>query len=101
MDPSAKKMRQIEESLEKIDERLQNANAYVARNVNVRGSSFLHFADWSGKSGHPLWMKNVVIPRTLGARTRLEKTLSAIENKRNEKSVTLRKRRGGNRWKFA
>jgi hypothetical protein len=93
MDQSSKKMQQIEEQLERIDERLENAREYVANNVNVRGTSRLHFGDWKGKSGHPLWMKNVMIPRTLKGRGRKEIALRTIETKVKDKHVSLRKRR--------
>jgi len=34
-----------------------------AKNVNVKGfPSWLKLSDWKGKSGHPLWMKNHMIP---------------------------------------
>jgi hypothetical protein len=61
-------MRKIEQQLARIEERLANAEEYLARNVNVEGKSFLHFDDWCGKSGHPLWMKNVMIPRFLDSK---------------------------------
>ena len=92
MDPNSRKMRQIEEILEKIDEHLENAQEYVAKDVNVRGTSFKHFKDWKGKSGHPLWMKNVMIPRSLKGRGRKERALRTIENKVRGKQLTMRKR---------
>src|SRR5436190_664063 len=42
----AKKKKQIEEQLLKIEERLANAEEYVARNINVEGRSFLHHEVW-------------------------------------------------------
>ena len=48
------KKRKIQERLEAIDQRLANAEDYVAKGENVEGSAFLHFDDWKGKSGHPL-----------------------------------------------
>jgi hypothetical protein len=85
-------VRLIEDQLEKIDGRLENARQYVATNVNVRGRSQLHFDDWRGRSGHPLWMTNVMIPRTLNRRANKEKALRDIENKAKDKNVTVRTR---------
>jgi hypothetical protein len=85
------KRRRIEEQLEVIEQRLANAEDYVARNENVEGKSFLHFDDWKGKSGHPLWMKNFMIPTTKKARAKKEKALDAIDRKNKDKS--LRRRR--------
>ena len=56
------KRRKIQEQLEMLDKRLAAAEHYVARNVNIESSDFLHLADWQGRSDHPLWMKNVMIP---------------------------------------
>jgi hypothetical protein len=82
------KQRQIEEQLERIEKRLANAEAYVAKGVNVEGSSFLHFDDWNGNSGHPLWMKNFMIPATRRGRARKEKALERINNKEREKLLS-------------
>jgi hypothetical protein len=60
-----KKLQHVEEQLERLENRLANAREYVANNVNVRGTSWLHFEDWKGKSGHPAWMKNYMMPRTM------------------------------------
>jgi hypothetical protein len=69
------KKRQITERLRKVEEHLRNAEQYVARNQNVESKSFLHFKDWQGNSGHPLWMKNFAIPAMKRARGRNEKKL--------------------------
>jgi hypothetical protein len=70
------KRRKIKDVLETIEQRLANAEGYVERNVNVESKSFQHFADWKGKSGHPLWMKNWMIPRTKKARAEKERLLN-------------------------
>ena len=90
---NARKIKQIESQLEKLDERLANAEEYVARGINIEGDSWLHFGDWSGKSGHPLWMRNVMIPRTLKHRTRKERAIEKIGSKEKDKRVSNRKRR--------
>jgi hypothetical protein len=87
-----KKKKKIEEQQDKIDQWLANAEEYVAKNVNVQGSSFLHLGDWQGKSGHPLWMRNVMIPAWMKHRARNEKTLNAIDTKAKGKSLSKRKR---------
>jgi len=80
------KKRKIRENLQKMEQRLSNAEEYVARDINVESSSAgLHFADWRGKSGHPLWMKNHMIPATKRARARKEKALERIVAKEKEK----------------
>jgi hypothetical protein len=92
MNKHMNKQRQIEQQLETIDRRLANAEAYVAKGANVEGAAFLHFDDWDGKSGHPLWMKNFMIPATKRGRARKEKALEAITNKEREKRLTQRRR---------
>ena len=89
-----RKRQKIEEQLEMIEMRLANAREYVARNVNVEGTSFLHFGDWQGKSGHPLWMRNWMIPTLMKNRARKEKVLKNIGNKAKDKNLTMRKRQG-------
>jgi hypothetical protein len=87
-----RKRQKIEKQLEMIEKRLTNAEEYVARNVNVEGVSWLHFGDWQGKSGHPSWMKNWMIPTMMKHRTRKEKALKNIDIKAKDKALTRRKR---------
>jgi hypothetical protein len=89
-----RKRKETEQQLEMIDKRLANAREYVARNVNVEGSSWLHFGDWWGKSGHPSWMRNWMIPTTMRGRARKERALDNLENKAKDKNLTRRKRQG-------
>jgi len=65
--------------------------------VNIEGSSFLHFDDWRGRSGHPSWVRNFMIPATIRGRARKEKALKSIENKAEDKRLTKRKRHGTKR----
>jgi hypothetical protein len=88
-----KKRQKIEEQIESIDKCLANAQEYLAQNVNVEGSSFLHFDDWRGKSGHPSWIRNFMIPAMMKGRTKKEKALKKIENKTKDKLLAKRKRR--------
>ncbi len=76
-----------------IDKRLANAAAYLAKDINVEGRAFLHFDDWRGNSGHPLWMKNFMIPATKRGRARLEKALDRITNQQREKRIQRRRTR--------
>lgn len=90
------KQRTIQEQLTRIDQRLRDAEEYVARNQNVESSSWLHLKDWEGNSGHPLWMKNFMIPATKRARARKEEALERITTKDKEKkSQKRRKGKGG------
>ena len=68
-----RKRPKIQERLKKVEECLRNAEQYVARDVNVESTSFCHFAEWKGKSGHPLWMKNYAIPAMKRALARFER----------------------------
>src|ERR1700733_9232587 len=88
-----KKQRMIEEQLKVIERRLANAEEYVAQNVNVEGTSWLHFGDWQGKSGHPSWMRTFMIPATKKHRARKEKALEGIDKKAKDISLSMRKRR--------
>lgn len=84
------KLRKIKEQLETIEIRLTKAEKYIGRNVNVEGSAWLHTDDWNGKSGHPLWMKNWMIPATKKRKARKEKALERIDNKSREKLKKMR-----------
>jgi hypothetical protein len=83
----------IEKRLAEGEKRLANAEKYVARNLNVESSSWYHFADWWGNSGHPLWMKNHMIPTVKKVRAQLEQALDRIHQKAKDKKLILRKRR--------
>jgi hypothetical protein len=85
------KKRRIEEQLTRIEQRLANAEEYVAQNVNVEGSSWLHLDDWQGKSGHPSWMRNYMIPSMNKLLARKEKALDRITSKAKEKNFALRR----------
>ena len=87
-----KKKQQTEEALERIEESLTNAQEYVASNVNVKGSPQFHLGDWRGKSGHPSWMRNFMIPTLMKRRAKIEKALESIDNKAKHKNLTMRKR---------
>jgi hypothetical protein len=91
------KKQKIEEQLKFIEKRLVDAEEYVAKNVNVEGSPCLHFDDWRGKSGHPLWMRNFMIPATKKGRARKEKALDRIKAKEKGKGLMKRKRSRGQR----
>jgi hypothetical protein len=84
------KKRKIMEQLDMIDRHLANAEEYVARNENVKGSPQFHLGDWKGKSGHPLWMKNHMIPQTKRVRARMEKALETIVSKEKNKESAKR-----------
>ena len=91
-DKALTKKRKIEERLKRVGERLRNAEEYIARNVNVESTSFVHIKDWEGKSGHPLWMKNFMVPRTKIARTQNEKALERIVAKEKDKKSQERRK---------
>jgi hypothetical protein len=85
------KRRDIEERLATIEKNLANADAYIEKGVNVRSSSWLHLEDWKGRSGHPLWMKNHMVPRTKKAQAKLEAALERVADR--ERDRKSRKRR--------
>jgi len=88
------KRRRIEEQLRSSERRLSNAEEYVEKGVNVEGSAWLHLDDYRGKSGHPLWMKNHMIPRTLKALAKKERILEALDSKAKDTELANRRRRG-------
>jgi hypothetical protein len=88
-----KKTRNIKQQIGTLDQHLAAAEEYVARNVNVRGfPGWLHLSDWKGKSGHPLWMKNHMIPSTQRARAEKERALERINAKGKGKQLNQRRR---------
>jgi len=88
-----KKTRKIKQRISTFDQHLAAAEKYVAKNVNVRGfPSWLKLSDWKGKSGHPLWMKNHMIPSTQKARAEQERALDRINAKGKEKQIKQRRR---------
>lgn len=88
------KARKIKEQIRKMEAYLANAEQYLTQNVNIEGVSFLHFDDWKGRSGHPAWVRNVMIPSTKEGISKMEKTLDIVYKKRKDKSVSRRKRQG-------
>jgi hypothetical protein len=88
------KKRSVEERLKRVEEYLANAEQYVAQDVNVEGSSWLHFGDWKGKSGHPSWMRNFAIPTMRKYRARKERALENVQKKAKDRTVTRRKCQG-------
>jgi len=92
------KGRKIKEQIEMLDQHLAAAGDYVARTVNVRGSSWLHLSDWEGKSGHPLWMKNHMIPSTKRARAEKERALERINTKSKEERLKQQRRPKSKTW---
>ena len=88
------KKQRIEDQLKMIERRLANAEEYVVQNVNVEGLSLLHFDDWQGKSGHPSWMRNHMIPSMKRLRARQEDLLEDIDNRAKDLNLTRRKRHG-------
>jgi hypothetical protein len=91
---SKEKRRPIEEQLEKVEHALSNAEEYAARNVNMEGTAFLHFDDWHGRSGHPLWMRNFMIPTLVKHRARKEKALETVDSRAKDKELAKRRRQG-------
>ena len=89
-----RKRQEVQKTLDTIETRLTNAERYLAQDVNIEGKSFLHFDDWLGKSGHPLWMRNVMIPAWMRQRARKERALETIANKAKDKKLTRLKRNG-------
>ena len=87
------KRRRIEEVLESMDRKLANAEAYIEKGVNVRSSTWLHSEDWNGRSGHPLWMKNHMVPSTKKAQARLEGKLERIAAREQDRRLRGRRPR--------
>lgn len=79
------KRQKIKKQIEYVETDLANAEAYVERNVNVDSLAWLHLGDWKGKSGHPLWMKNFMIPTLKRWKAKKERTLQTLDNKRRER----------------
>ena len=87
-----KKAQKIKKQIEVLDQRLAAAHEYVARNINVRGqAAWLHLSDWKGKTGHPLWMKNHMIPSTKRSRTEKERALETIDTKSKKRQIKERR----------
>lgn len=88
-----KKTKKIKEQIRTLEQNLAAAEEYVARNVNVRAfPAWLRLSDWKGKSGHPLWMKNHMIPSTQRARTEKERALERISVQEKETQREQRRR---------
>lgn len=92
--PARKRRRPIEEHLTNVEAWLANAEAYVAKNVNIKGKSRFYTGDWKGQSGHPSWMRNVMIPAWTRHRAKQERTLEAIAKRAKARELRQRKVRG-------
>ena len=84
----------IEERLVKLAQHLANAEEYVAQQRNVEGTAFLHLDDWRGRSGHPAWMENWMIPSLKKCRASKEKTLDQMNRNEKDRNLSNRKRKG-------
>ena len=82
-----RKKQELEKQLELIEKRLADPEEYIAKDVNIEGTSWLHFGDWHGKSGHPLWMKNHMIHTTKKVRAIKEKALEKLEKRAKGKKA--------------
>ena len=90
----AMKTRKIKERIKMMDKNLSNAEKYIARNANVESKSLFHLQDWKGESGHPIWMKNHMIPTTKKARAKAEKALERIIAREKARKSEKRLRKG-------
>ena len=84
------KTRAIEAQLEILEKHLACAEEYIAQDINIERSSWFHSDDFKGKSGHPLWMKNFMVPTTKKFMARKEKALERIERQIKDKSLEHR-----------
>jgi len=85
----------IKEQVQMIEKHLVNAEEYLAQNINVDSSSWLHLGDWRGRSGHPSWMRNWMIPSLKKSRARKEKALEIIDKKAKDKNLLRHRRQEG------
>jgi hypothetical protein len=86
------KKQKIKEQLELLEKSLANAEEYIEQGVNVEGSGPLHLDDWNGKSGHPLWIKNFMIPVIKKYKAKKEEALEKLSSKERDKNLKRRKR---------
>jgi hypothetical protein len=83
----------IEERIQRLKNNLANAERYLAEGKNVKSISLLlYLNDYRGKSGHPAWIRNVMIPRTKARIAAAEKALERIEAKQKDRTQTARRR---------
>ena len=80
------KQKAIEYRIKCCQKAIDNAEKYLAKGENIEGSGFLHLDDWVGHSGHPKWVKNVLIPRLKKRIAAAEKTIEKISQKEKEKN---------------
>jgi hypothetical protein len=73
--------RKTEQLIEAIDRDLAAAELYLSRGINSESNDWLHLSDWRGKSGHPLWMKNVMVPGLEKSRAKAERRFETYERK--------------------
>lgn len=86
------KKRKIQEQIQTLERHLAAAEDYVARKANVRSVSAFHLGDWKGNSGHPLWMKNHMIPTTQRTLAEKERILDRIDSKTKAKQIKQQRR---------
>jgi hypothetical protein len=85
--------KKLEGQLKSIETSLANAQEYLSKGINIESTSAFHLSDWKGKSGHPEWMRNVMIPKLLKQRARIERMLESMSTKTKDKKLTKVKRR--------
>lgn len=78
------KQSQVEGRIKRWQKQLDNAEKYLAEGKNIEGRAWLHLDDWTGKSGHPDWVRNFLIPRIKKEIGKCEEVIERISQKEKE-----------------
>jgi hypothetical protein len=85
--------RKIRRKIDTLETELAAGARYALRGVNRRAGPCVQ--DWKGNTGHPLWMRNHMIPVKRRVRAQLDRALDTIATKERGRRLRARRRAGG------
>jgi hypothetical protein len=83
-------VRDIEESLEWIEARIEKARAYIAKGVNVDNSGC---CSRNPEAGHPDWVESRILRPLERRRSRIRKRIEEAAAKEKDRRITERRKK--------
>jgi hypothetical protein len=91
---SMKERQRILERVEKLNEAVEKARAYLANGDHGDWHDFQpSFGGSKGRMPHPDWVANVFLPRRLAALDRYNKALQTLDRKAKERQSSRQRKR--------
>lgn len=81
-------IKKIEKKIERLEKNLEDSKSYVKKGENIYGD---WSTDWKGKSGHPSWVKNIVIKCKEYSIKAWHRVIDDLEKKEKDKQLSQRR----------